>query len=67
MNTDKPSSLPQFPAGLLAFALVLTVAATGWLAWKLYDSNRFGEGLKHPQIRCVQLQGIRDLAGHLTQ
>ena len=34
------------------------MAAMIWLAWNVYDSNRFVEELKHRHIRCVQLQGV---------
>jgi len=45
MNPDKQSSIPRFPTGLLALALVLTAAATVWLAWKVCDANRFAAEL----------------------
>ncbi len=56
MNPDNQSPLPRFPTGLLAFALVLTAASVIWLAWNVYDSNRFVEELKHRHIPYVQLR-----------
>ncbi len=58
MNPNEQSPIPRFPVRLLAGALVLTAAATIWLAWNVYDSNRFVEELKLRHIRCVQLQGV---------
>lgn len=49
-NADEQRSIPRLPTGLLALAVVLTAAATVWLARKVYGSNRFVEELKPRQI-----------------
>jgi len=58
IRREDPSALPRYPTRLLALALLLTAASTAWLAWIVFDSNRFVEELQRRHLRSVHLQGV---------
>ena len=57
MNNDANTSGGRLPF-LLAIAIVITVAALGWLSWTIYDSYSFASSAMERGFRIEELRGV---------